>query len=391
VPRHPSVSPTTESLPDSSFQALSRKLREHRGVLHRLSVGDTWMEPPEVARCEAILTRDNPMVHSYSPTQGDPGLLDAIVESLAARSRAAGSSVRVEREAVQVMSGATGGLSICCQTVLDPGDEVLLPSPFWPLIRGIISSRGGVAVEVPVWTRLDDPGFDLEETLERAVTQRTAAVYVNTPHNPTGRMLTDAQVSAIASVAERHDLWIFSDEVYEDLWLGPSAPAPIWTRDDVAPRCLATHSFSKAYGMAGARVGYTHGPLEAMRRVRNVETQQAYCAPRPMQVAATRALREGGAWIANARHAYAQAASAAAAAIGVPTPAAGTFLFVDVARWLGADRNLVAFLERCVDAGVLLTPGTACGRDFPTWARLCYTTVPPAELEDALARLRSVL
>jgi N-succinyldiaminopimelate aminotransferase len=390
MPRHPRVSRTTDELPDSTFQALSRKLREHSGTLHRLSVGDTWMEPPECARCESLSTREHPMMHAYAPPHGDPALLDAIVEKLEARLRHAGRPRKVDREAVQVMAGATGGLSITCQTLLDAGDEVIIPSPFWPLIRGIVASRGAVPVEVPFWTRLDEPGFDVEATLERAITPRTAAIYVNSPHNPTGRILTDDQAGEIARVAQRHDLWVISDEVYEDLWLDDAAPAPIWTRDDISARCLATHSLSKAYGMAGARVGYTHGPAEAMRKVRAVQTQQAYCAARPMQVAGARALKGGDEWLRNARRLYAEAATETAHALGLPRPWAGTFVFFDAARWLGPDGDLLPLLERCVEAGVLLTPGSACGRDFATWIRLCYTTVPPAELTDALRRLAPV-
>jgi N-succinyldiaminopimelate aminotransferase len=115
-----------------------------------------------------------------------------------------------------------------------------------------------------------------------------------------------------------------------------------------------------------------------------------YCASRPMQLAAARALEGGESWLAEARRDYAEAGRAAAAVFGVPAPEAGTFLFVDVAPWLGPGEPLESLLERCLAAGVLLTPGTACGRDFPTSIRLCFTAVPPAELAVALERLATV-
>jgi N-succinyldiaminopimelate aminotransferase len=274
--------------------------------------------------------------------------------------------------------------------LLEPGDELLLPAPFWPLIRGAVKLRGAIAVEVPFYTRLGEPGFDPLAALERAITPRTAAIYLNSPHNPTGAVLTPALVSQIAELAVRHDLWVLTDEVYEDLWYGEPA-ASIWTNPGLRERVIATHSVSKAYGLAGARVGFSHGPADVMQVVRGVQTFYSYCAPRPMQLGAARALSAGDAWLADARARYREAAAAAADALGLPMPAGGTFLFFDTGPHLRRGESVMGFLERCLDAGVMLTPGSASGRDFERWARLCYTSVPPSELEQALGRLRDVL
>jgi N-succinyldiaminopimelate aminotransferase len=110
-----------------------------------------------------------------------------------------------------------------------------------------------------------------------------------------------------------------------------------------------------------------------------------------MQHLAVRALETGEAWLEETRALYAAAGRAAARAVGVGPPEAGTFLFVDVAPHLRPGEGLDGFLERCLEAGVLVTPGLACGRDYGTWVRLCFTAVPPAELEDALGRLGRVL
>jgi N-succinyldiaminopimelate aminotransferase len=188
-------------------------------------------------------------------------------------------------------------------------------------------------------------------------------------------------------VAERHDLWLLCDEAYEELFFGEVAP-PVWGRPDVRSRAITTHTLSKGFGLAGARVGFTHGPPEVMRAIRGMQTFQTYCAPRPMQLGAARALREGGPWLAEARRHYAEAGRRAADALGVKAPEGGTFLFFDAAPHFRAGETLMGFLERCLDAGVLLTPGTASGRDYTTWARLCFTCVPPGDLDQALERLR---
>jgi N-succinyldiaminopimelate aminotransferase len=385
MPRHPRLAAASTELSDRVYSALVEKARCLPGPIYPLHVGDTWLEPLPAARAEAQRTEDHPRLHNYAPVQGEPALLAAIQARLAARHGA-----RVEVERLQVMPGATAGLALVAAALLDPGDEVLLPSPFWPLIRGILTTRGCAPVEVPFYARLAEPAFDPEGALESRVTERTAAIYVNSPNNPTGRVLSDEVAAAIARVAARHDLWVLSDEAYEDLAYG-EPPRPLWLREDLADRTVATHTLSKSYALAGARVGYTHGPAAAMRAVRGVQAFNSYCAARPMQFAAARALADGEDWLAMARAAYAAAARAAAAAVGASAPQAGTFLFFDARPFFRPGEALEGFLERCLSAGVLLTPGPACGRDYASWARLCFTAVPPDDLGRALERLGEVL
>ena len=386
MPRFPHTAGSAAGLSDRVFSRLAARAKEHPGPVHPLHVGDTWMEPLEAAQAQAQRTDANPRLHNYSPVQGQPELLDAIVSHLGAR-----GSQLVDRESVQVTSGATAGLSVVVEALLDPGDEVLLPAPFWPLIRGIINKRGASAVEVPFFDRVRDDDFDVEAALEAAVTERTAAIYVNTPHNPTGVILPDRAVAAIAAVAERHGLWIVSDEVYEELYFGGMPPTPIWARADYQERCVAVHSVSKAYGLAGARVGWAHGPPAAMEAVRGVQTFSTYCASRPMQLGAARALSEGQTWLKRARHSYDGAAELTASTLGLRKPDGGTFVFFDVAENLREGEDTLSLLERCLDAGVLLTPGAASGRDYATWVRLCFTSVPPDDLRDALNRIAPIV
>ncbi len=386
MPRFPATATSAAGLSDRVFSRLAARAKEHPGPVHPLHVGDTYLEPLEAARAEAQRSELHARLHNYAPVQGQPELLDAIVQRLRQR-----GDQLVDRETVQVTSGATAGLSVVAEALLDPGDEVLLPAPFWPLIRGIIAKRGARAIEVPFFDRVRDDAFDAEAALEAAITERTVAIYVNTPHNPTGTILADAEVAAIAAVAERHDLWILSDEVYEELYFGGLPPPPVWARADYQPRCVAVHSVSKAYGLAGARVGWAHGPHAAMEAIRGVQTFSTYCAPKPMQLGAARALTDGDTWLAEARRTYEHAAARTAAVLGLPRPDGGTFVFFDVADRLREGEDTLGLLERCLDAGVLLTPGSASGKDYASWVRLCFTSVPIAELEDALARLAPIV
>lgn len=386
MPRFPTISPSSASLSDRVYSNLAQKARGRPGPIYPLHVGDTYREPLVAARAESQRTEDHPRLHNYSPVQGESALLDAIV--LDVRSR---TGITLDREAIQVVAGATSGFSVACVTLLDPGDEVIVLAPFWPLIRGIVASRGATAVEVPFWTRLGEPGFDAEAAIESALTDRTTAIYVNSPNNPTGVMLDAETEEAIARIARRRDLWVLSDEAYESLVYTGAASKPLWARDDLRDRAIAAHTLSKSYGLAGARVGWVHGPREAMASYRSVHAFQVYGAPKPMQLGAARALLEGAPWIAETRGLYAAAAEKAARTVGIKTPPAGTFLFFDATPHLRPGEDLMGFLERCLDAGVLLTPGAASGSAYAGWARMCFTAVPPHELDDALARLATVL
>ena len=370
------------------FGKVSSRSAANPSRIFSLHVGDTYLEPLPAARAEAQFTADVPRLHNYSPTQGEPALIAAIVRKVARR-----SGVTLDPARVQVMPGATSAMGIVCAALVDAGDEVIIPAPFWPLIRGAVRARGATAVEVPIFSRLSEPGFDPVAAIAAAITERTSAIYLNMPNNPTGHVLPDRVLAGIAELAEKHALWIIADEAYEDIWFGSEAPPSVFARADMAGRTVTTHSVSKAYAMAGARVGYTHGPAQTqiMEIIRGVQTFYSYCAPRPMQFAAACALDQGDEWLTQMRAIYGRAARLSAEALEQPVPPGGTFLFFDMRPFMRRSETLTDILERCLEAGVMLTPGTACGTDFGTWARLCFTTVPEPELQEALKALRSVL
>ena len=396
MPRPPDFCPHIDSLSTRVFSGLATKAARMRAdgkTVHMLSVGDTYEEPPVEARVDQLSTGDLEGIHQYSSPVGIPELLEAVGDKTAALGR------RVSPERLQIVAGATSGLSVIARALLDVGDEVLLPSPFWPLIRGIIAKTGATAVQIPLFHDL--ASLDVRATLEAAITERTVALYVNAPHNPTGAVLSKELADAFVDVARRHDLWLICDEAYQDIYFdeegegastSSTASGRLWTRDDVQDRYVACHTLSKSYGMAGARIGYAHGSESVAQAIRATQAFDTYCAAKPMQLAGARALRHGDAYLARRRPLFAAAATRAAETFGVPVPAGGTFLFFDAHPYLrDEEADALPFLDRCLDAGVLLTPGHSCGEAFGRWVRLCFTAVGPSELDDALERLKSVL
>ncbi len=357
------------------FSSLSHKLKDLPAPPIPLHIGDTWLEPALGARMQDITVRDHPGMHRYSRPHGHPDLVAAL------------SDLRgVPPERLLVTAGATGGLCGIAGALLEPGDEVLVLAPFWPLIRGIVQAPRAVPVEVPFYDR---PG-SVTERIAPFITDRTAALYVNTPNNPTGRVLSADDLGELAELARDRNLWLWSDEVYEPYAFArrhvPVAP--------MAPeRTFTAHSFSKAYGMAGNRVGYVIGPTdpEPLLHARKVATHTFYSAPTAAQLAAAKVLKIGAPWLAQARDHYIEAGFAAADALGLPHPEGGTFLFVDVAHRIDPERGLLGFLEDCLDAGVLVAPGSSCGEAYGTHVRICFTSAPPEVVADGAARVAALL
>ena len=381
MPGFPRVSATVESMTGSVYSALAHRLATHTGEIFPFHVGDTWMEPALGCRMQDITVEDHPGMHRYERVQGRSGLIDAIVERTRVRTGAP-----TEREDVLVTAGATGGLGAVVGALVSPGDEVLILAPYWPLIAGITRSFHGTPVPVPFIGEVD--GIDAAVAAVAAKrSERTVALYLNTPNNPTGRVLDADIVEALVMWAERQGLWVISDEVYEDY----AYAAPHTYARPLSPeRVFSAYSFSKAYGMAGNRAGYVVGPSEVMHHIRKVSVHTFYSTPTASQIAAQRALEgRADAWVARAAQQYREIGTHAAARLGVSPPEGSTFLFIDVAKHLD-QRGLGGFLEDCVDRGLFLAPGPSFG-PYPTHVRLCFTASAPEVTRRGIEVLRTLL
>jgi N-succinyldiaminopimelate aminotransferase len=377
MPRPPQLSAVVATMPGAVYSPLGDRIAQRAGPVYPLHVGDTWRDPFAGGRMQDLLQAVHPGINRYTATQGIPPLVDAIVEKLRAR-----NGIACERDQVLVTGGATAGLANAVGALVEAGDEVLILAPFWPLIRGIVQGVGATPVEVPFFDRVTQLDEALA-ALEARRSERSVALYVSTPSNPTGRVIPEAWLAAFAEWARRHDLWLIADEVYERLvYRGEHASLARFAPE----RTLTAYSFSKSYGMAGYRAGYLVGPRDAIAAAHKLHTHSTYSAATPSQLAALAALRDGDAWLAATREHYRAAGADAARVLGLPAPEGSTFLFLDVRDRLD-DRGMLGFLEDVFEDGVVLSPGASSGRDYAGFARLCFTAVAPEQVAIAVRLL----
>lgn len=381
MPRFPDYSATVAEIKGSIFSSLAHRVGSYTGEVYPLHVGDTWLEPAVGCRMQDLHVEEHPGMHRYARPQGLPELLDAIGARLTRR-----TGVPTGREDLLVATGATGALGAVAGAILEPGDEVLILAPHWPLIAGIVRSFHGQPVAVPFVGEVDSRESAIE-AVAPFLTPRTVALYLSTPNNPTGAVLPPGWIEALASWCNQNDLWILADEVYEDyVYDGEHA----YARSVAPERTFSVHSFSKAFGMAGNRCGYVAGPAAAIKRLRKVSVHTFYSTPTAAQLAGLNALDgRGDAWVADVKTKYMAAGFAAADRLRVARPQGSQFLFLDVADHLD-DRGLMGFLEDCVDRGLFLAPGPSFG-PYPTHVRLCYTSAPPPIVERGVEVIADLL
>jgi len=215
----------------------------------RLDQGDVSFDAPDTVKAAMRRAVDENRSH-YLQTTGLPRLLELLAEKLRTKN---GIPVGSPEE-VMVTTGGIHALFIACQALLEPGDEVIIPDPEWPPAAGNIKLAHAVPVACPLHERLGWR-YDLAE-LESRITPKTRAIYVNSPHNPTGGVLTREDIITIAAIAERRNLWIFSDEAYEDVVFDGTEHVSPASLPGMYDRTISLYTFSKTYAMTGLRLGY---------------------------------------------------------------------------------------------------------------------------------------
>ncbi|MEX2272321.1 MAG: pyridoxal phosphate-dependent aminotransferase [Vicinamibacterales bacterium] len=214
----------------------------------RLDQGDVSFDAPDTVK-QALIQAVHDNRSHYVQTTGIPPLVSALAGKMREKNRI---PIGGDDE-VMVTAGGIHGVYIAAQGLLEPGDEVIYPDPLWPPAAGCITSAHAVPVPCPLRESLGWR-WDLGD-LERAITPKTRAIYINSPNNPAGGVLTRADLERIADIATRRNLWVFSDEAYEDV-VFEGEHVSIASMPGMYERTIPIYTFSKTYAMTGLRLAY---------------------------------------------------------------------------------------------------------------------------------------
>ena len=346
-----------------------------------LTIGD-----PDQAAASLIIegARASLAAHhkGYAPIGGQPALRAAIAQRIERRSGAPCAA-----ENVVITQGAQAGLYCAMQCLVGPGDEVIGLDPVYATYGAVVAASGGTLVKVP----LDgDRAFHPDlAAIEAAVTPRTRALLINSPHNPTGAVFDQAEKLALLDLCRRHDLWLISDEVYEDMaYARPHVS--VWSLPEAAGRVVVVSSLSKSHAIPGFRLGWAAAPAQLTGHIVNLLMCLAFGGPPFIQEAVLPALQSDLPEVAVLRGDYRRRGAAMAAVLGsapgcaVSPPEGGMFLLLDVRpTGLGA----TAFAEGLLESeGVAILPCDAFGANVAGRLRISLT-LPDAELLAAGRRI----
>lgn len=364
----PELSGSIRALKASSTVAFNAKALELRraGVdVIAMTAGEPDFQPPAHALAAAHEAIELGLT-KYTASEGTRELREAIVAKHARE-----NGLEYAPEAVIVSTGGKQVLYNAFMAILDPGDEVVIPAPYWVSYPAQVQLAGGVTVAVP--GRAEDGFVPDPAAIEAAITPRTKAIIVNSPSNPTGAVVPEDVLHAIADLAERHDLWLISDELYEHLvYDGRFVSVAQW----YPHRTILVHGGSKGYALTGWRIGWGCGPVEvikAMNKLQGQVTSNANAVAQYATQVVLNAVDETAAFQAMTRAAYRERRDVLVDglnALGLPTPRPrGAFYVMADLRSIDPDET-VAATRLLEEARVAVVPGT----DFlaPGFARLSY-------------------
>lgn len=386
----PNFSQKIGALKGSSTVAISDRARalQQQGVnVVNLGGGDPDFDTPRHIVDAGVEAIRGGQTH-YVASQGIPAFRKAIAEKL---SRENGLSYDPDMEIVATASGKLA-LYIALESLLDPRDEVLYLEPAWVSYRPLIELIGGCPVAVSL-SPADN--FAVRSTLlERKISPRTKAILINSPNNPTGRVLGPEELQVIREVALKHDLWVVSDEIYEHLVYDGHRHVSIATLPEMRDRTVVVNGMSKAYAMTGWRIGYLAAPSVLSEQILKVQQHVVTCAASFGQIAATEALQGPQDCVKTMRQEYDKRRRRIAEALnsipGVRCPLPeGAFYFFPEVDYKDYDSWQIA--EYLIsEAHVAVTPGQAFGEAARKNIRLTYAT-SMANLLEAVERMRRAL
>ncbi|MBD1545153.1 aminotransferase [Roseibium aggregatum] len=377
------TNPVFTGLETTIFETMSRLAMTHKAV--NLGQGFPDVDGPldiRQAAADALISGPN----QYPPMLGLPELRQAVA---AANKRFYGLDIDWQSQVI-VTSGATEALADCLVALVEPGDEVILIEPLYDCYLPMVKRAGGI----PVRLRVTPPEWALDlDALERAFNDRTKAILINNPMNPTAKVFSDEELQAIADLCVRHDVFAICDEVYEHLLFDGARHRPLMTFDGMADRCVRIGSAGKTFSLTGWKVGYITGAQELIDPIAKAHQYVTFTTPPNLQKAVAFGLGKDESYY-DGLSAELQAKRDLMASgleklgFGVLPCAATYFLTCDISGLGLGDNDIEVCRKMVEEAGVAVVPVSAFyGDEAPgNFIRFCFCK-QDSVIEEAIARL----
>ncbi|MEL6820534.1 MAG: pyridoxal phosphate-dependent aminotransferase [Calditrichota bacterium] len=387
MPAYPNFTPKPDKITGSVFEAFLPKMREKGDDMVRAHIGDSPTAPNYSLPIADKFTAQFPAFNRYCNTFGIQPLREALAEKLKTANH-----LPTSFENIMITSGGTNGLSAITQSILQEGDEILLLTPYWPFFRGMVDLSGAKKIEIPFYTRLyNEPDLNIEALLEAHITPNTAALYLNSPNNPSGKVLSKEQIETIAEVARKHNLWVISDEAYDGMTYGKEHYS-IASLPGMFERTFSVFTFSKLFMFAGIRLGYVAAEAENLKKVNRIMVHQIYSANSPGQQMMLQPLKNLNQWSGQFVQHCRDVRDSIHQNLNIKhnLPEGAYYFFFSIEPYLSG-RSYDEVINQLMDAGVSVALGKDFGEHYASYIRVCYAAESAERMQLAVQRLNSVL
>ncbi|OGB65512.1 MAG: hypothetical protein A2Y94_03860 [Caldithrix sp. RBG_13_44_9] len=388
MPRFPEFAQRIHRLQPSVFEKYRTRMKEKRSFLIHLHIGDTYLPPDYQLPIDPEFLKSKPYFNRYCNTFG----VDSFRRMLESKLNE-DNGFKVEVENIFATSGATNALSASVLSLLNPGEEILVLTPCWPFFPGMVELADARVVQVSFYLRLyQEPELNISGHLEKYLTSSTSALYLNTPNNPSGKVLNLSQLRQVAEFARKHQLWIISDEAYDGLIFDKHQQHCVATLPGMFEQTLSIFTFSKSFMFAGLRLGYLVGPESAIRVINKTMVHQLYSPSTLSQYMMIEPLKKRHSWIPRLRDHYQELRDSSIRQLEIPvqSPEGTYFLFFSIRDYLNG-RTYWQVIDELIEAGVAVAAGEDFGKDFGDYIRICFTGERPERVKLAIERINKVL
>jgi len=381
------LSTSAKSVPTYAITEIARFARkyEEKGLIY-LNIGEPDFDTPENIKEAAIRAIKEGKTH-YTTDIGIAELREAISQKLRRV-----NSVDYSPEDITVVSGSQEGIAVLSQTILDPGDEVIMSDPYYPSYYQNVLLRGAK----PVFVKLSpENGFEMKaEEIRKLVTPKTKAIIIVSPNNPTGGVQSLEELKQIAEIANEHDLLVISDEIYEYIVYEDAKHYSIASLPGMNERTILQNGFSKAYAMTGWRIGYVATPPSITPKFQEIHRASVICPPSISQYAALEALKGPQDFVKRMvdefkkRREFVVKRIREMSEVKVSEPKGAFYVFPDFGYYTCDDEKFAKELIR--EAGVVTVHGSAFGPSGKAHIRISFAA-SMEKLEEGLNRIDAYL